>query len=450
MQEHPLDRNSSIVTALTIAMILYGSLYPFEFRIPLRGIGPVSTLLHSWANPPGRGDFLANILLYTPLGFFGRHALHRNIRAWRQTIQVVLLGAALSLGVELTQYYDAGRETAASDLYSNILGTLVGAVGARSIGTDLIRWSLARGKDNRVPLMLMAAWVGYCLFPFVPTIDLHKYWNALKPVILDPSLTVYDLFRQTITWLTVAILIEYIFGHRKSLRAFPVFAGFILVSKILIIDQALSVGEIAGAGLAVCLWFVLAFDAKMRLAMLAASLSFAVPISRLAPFDFGGPLREFGWIPFYSLMHGSVSIDTQSFFEKFFQYGSLIWILGESGFRVRSATLFVAAILFATSWAECFLPDRSTEITDALMALMIGGVIALIRATWRNARKQTVAAERQRRGYRSGRFLAVGPALQTGTVRNAPPPRPRPREILATGSSQGYTGQERRKVQISA
>ena len=448
MQEHTLDRNSSIVTMLTFVMILYGSLYPFAFRTPIDGIGPVATLLGSWADTPGRGDFLSNILLYMPLGFFARHALHRDVRAWGQTALVVLLGAALSASVELTQYYDEGRQTAATDFYSNTLGTLLGAVGARAIGTDLIRWSLARGKDNRVPLMLLATWLGYCLFPYVPTIDLHKYWNALKPVVLHPSLTVAEMFHQTITWLTVGILIEYVFGHRKSLAVFPVFFVFILVSKVLIIDTTLSVGEIAGGTLAVCLWYGLAIDAKMRLAVIAALMCFAVPIERLQPFDFEPQLRAFGWIPFYSFMHGSINIDTMSFFEKFFAYGSLIWILAESGVRVRSATLLVAVTLFVTSAIEIYLPDRSAEITDTLMALMIGGVIGLIRATWSSALKPSVPADLRSNGIKPTRVYAGGTTIQPGTTgREERATRRRPRPMYASAlSSQRRTDEASRAI----
>src|ERR1051326_6774327 len=60
----------AIVTAGLAVIIAYGSLYPFEFSVPAAGPGPVQALLRTWANTPGRGDFLANVLLYMPLGFF--------------------------------------------------------------------------------------------------------------------------------------------------------------------------------------------------------------------------------------------------------------------------------------------------------------------------------------------------------------------------------------------
>ena len=68
-----------------------------------------------------------------------------------------------------------------------------------------------------------------------------------------------------------------------------------------------------------------------------------------------------------------------SFLEKAFLYGSLIWLLDKSGFRPGISTILVAMMLFATSWAETYLPGRSAEITDALMALLIGAIITAIK-----------------------------------------------------------------------
>src|SRR6185312_10031094 len=90
---------------------------------------------------------------------------------------------------------------------------------------------------------------------------------------------------------------------------------------------------------------------------------------RLEPFTFQGAGREFSWMPFLSLMQGSVSADTLAFLEKIFLYGSMIYLLGEALGRRAPATVITAALLFTTSWAEAWLPGRSAEITDTLIAL---------------------------------------------------------------------------------
>jgi hypothetical protein len=47
------------VAVIMLAGIVYGSLYPFEFRVPANGIGPLATFVHSWNERPGSGDFIA-------------------------------------------------------------------------------------------------------------------------------------------------------------------------------------------------------------------------------------------------------------------------------------------------------------------------------------------------------------------------------------------------------
>src|SRR5271157_3948056 len=134
------DRNFSIATAVIIAVIIYGSLYPFMFRQPVDGLGPAArALFESWAEKPSRGDFIANIALYTPLGFFAILAIREAVRTPKAVALAILTGALLSTCIELTQYYDDGRQTAATDLYANVVGTGLGAIGGSLTGTDL-RW----------------------------------------------------------------------------------------------------------------------------------------------------------------------------------------------------------------------------------------------------------------------------------------------------------------------
>jgi VanZ family protein len=77
-------------------------------------------------------------------------------------------------------------------------------------------------------------------------------------------------------------------------------------------------------------------------------------------------------------MYGSLEVNIMSFFEKAFLYGSLIWLLGKTGLRFGTSIILVTIMLVATSWAETYLPGRSAEITDALIAALIGVIIALL------------------------------------------------------------------------
>jgi len=377
----PAPRASSklwLATLIIAAVILYGSFYPFEFRVPASGIGPIATFLASIGQRPGRGDFIANILLYLPFGFFFVLS-HGSDRQAACLPVVVLGGALLSLSVELTQYYDAGRVTAFSDFYTNTLGTLLGGLAALPIGASFRLPYIGEVTARPIPTLLIIAWLGYRMYPYVPTIDLHKYWNALKPIVLTPSLTSYDLFHQATIWLALYALIEAAAARRRSGFLAPMFAILVLCGKILIVNTVLRLAEPVGAATAFVVWLALLWlPVRLQTGIVGLVVCGYVTALRLEPFTFLPFARSFDWVPFDGLMHGSLQADALAFLEKFFLYGSMVYLLGIALRQRVLATLLVTLLLFATSWAETYLPGRSAEVTDALMALLIAALFAML------------------------------------------------------------------------
>ena len=365
----------------------------------------MSTLLRSWATLSGRGDLLANILLYMPLGWFGILSLPRRMSSGLRLVLMILCAMMLSVSIELTQYFDAGRVTAADDVYANLLGATLGGLGATFLSGRGWRVPLvAKLSADPIPVALIAAWAGYRLYPYVPTIDLHKYWNALKPVVLNPTLPLEGLYRHTTIWLTIFALIAALVGERRSAMLAPLFCGGMLAARVLIVDAKLSAAEVAGAVVAICLWpAMLALSSRRRAAALFMLLGAAVIVERLQPFQFQDVARDFGWVPFRSLMGGSIAVNVMSFFEKSFLYGSLFYLFTEAGGRLRAAVFIVGGALFATSWAQTYLPGRSAEITDLIMALLIAGGFALLRVRHRAESPETASVKRPESLMQSGR-----------------------------------------------
>lgn len=375
-----LNKSFALTTAIVIAFIVYGSLFPFHFHHRAPGTGPLATLLATWKFKPEHfGNLIANILLYMPLGFFGVLTIQIRARRWIRFASILAIGVTLCVAIELTQFYDTGRVTTFADIYPNILGTAIGALAGLVVGVRL-RWSLWRDiRANPVPCILLAAWLGYRLFPYAPTINLHKYWHALKPVLLPQSFSLYHFAGYCAMWLVVAALTEVLSGYSRSRQLLPLAMMFVLGAKTLIVNNVLSADEVAGAAVAIVAWLMMSgVSTKTRSAVVTGGLVIFVIAERLEPFHFLASGRHFGWIPFLSFMQGSMSINTQSFLEKLFLYGSLIWLLRAIGLRQSFSAAAVAAGLFVTSLAETHLPGRSAEITDAVMTLIIAAVFSLL------------------------------------------------------------------------
>jgi hypothetical protein len=159
---------------------------------------------------------------------------------------------------------------------------------------------------------------------------------------------------------------------------------------------------------------------KPRFAIASAGLAAVIIYGSLYPFDFyradfpAGPLRallstwpertSFGdllanillylrsasapsrasarghgyvWIPFYGFMAGEPTIAVPSFFEKAFNYGALLWLLGRGGGSSRAATAIGSTLVMAISFVHIYMPQRTAEVTDLVLLLSMAVVAQL-------------------------------------------------------------------------
>jgi VanZ family protein len=368
------------ILALVAIFIVYGSLYPFAFRARPGDAGSFRTLLGTWQEWDRRGDLLSNILLYMPFGFLATHTLRGRTPAALRALLAVLAGTALSASMELMQFYDEGRVSSMGDVYANAIGTAIGATISALLGASM-RWPFVRELGaNPDASLLLAMFLGYRLYPYVPVIDLHKYLRAIHGLLQQPIPQANDLARFAVTWLFIALVVEALYGLRRWFLLFPALALGVFAARILIVDLTLTSADVAGAIVAFALWAGPLRRLAGRPSLLACLFAGLVAAQRLEPFTFTPiALRGFGWVPFWSLMNGSISVAMQAFFEKFYQYGGLIWLIRRCGVSLAGATALTAALLAATSYAELYLPGRSGEITDAAMAILIGAAFHLLR-----------------------------------------------------------------------
>jgi len=73
-------------------------------------------------------DVLINIVGFIPFGFFFCAAHARGRPAWKAVIVTIVLGATVSLAIEILQAYLPTRNSGMTDLFTNTLGTGVGAM----------------------------------------------------------------------------------------------------------------------------------------------------------------------------------------------------------------------------------------------------------------------------------------------------------------------------------
>jgi hypothetical protein len=169
-------------------------------------------------------------------------------------------------------------------------------------------------------------------------------------------------------------------GVRRSFAFLLLAVLAFLAAKASFINQVLSLPELLGAALALVLApLVLGRFSSVGVPLVAVLLLLIVILSRVLPWEFAATPKPFQWIPFFGFLHGSLQVNLISFAEKFYLYGAVLALLVRSGLRLDAAVGLECLILFGTSWLQTMMAHRSAEISDAVLALVLGCIYAFLR-----------------------------------------------------------------------
>lgn len=191
-------RAYGLLALAAIAFAIYVSLIPFRFQ-------PVPTAVavkrfdavmraegREWTS---RTNFIANILLFVPVGFAltGALALDRGDRSRTAVLLAVLpISLAASLTAEFLQVFVPGRIVSRSDVVAQTLGAIMGfgawAVAGQPL-TSVLRKASERHRTDRLARALGAyacGWVFVNLAPFDATFDLGALRGRYRDGLINP------------------------------------------------------------------------------------------------------------------------------------------------------------------------------------------------------------------------------------------------------------------------
>jgi VanZ family protein len=346
---------------------------------------PFWILLHSWSTQPFPywiRDYVVNVLLYVPLGF-AAHAVFRKIGGPGFSLYgPVLLGLLLSTAMELTQLLEPVRHTSIEDVITNVIGSCLGAMAGllfEGLSSPAAEGVPARENPSRITdrgaLMLSFCWVAWLFFPLFPALSIYVLSRKLMVVERSPALDPIVVISYAAAWIAGGFLLRAA-GARiagvwflVTLLAIP--AGFLIVDR----QPSLSMAIGAAAGVA---WFLIR-DGDGHPSGWEASLFLAVILVRgLAPFHFVAAAKPFIWIPFVATLTGEWQSSAGILLEKVFYYGAAVWLFQAAGLRLAYAATLVSAVLASIEVLQMHLPGRTPEITDPVLALLMGFVLAML------------------------------------------------------------------------
>jgi VanZ family protein len=100
-------------------------------------------------------------------------------------------------------------------------------------------------------------------------------------------------------------------------------------------------------------------------------LAFATVLRELSPFHFAATPHPFSWIPFAATFDSERQSATVILLRKAFEYGALVWLFRSRGISYARAAAAVAGSLAVLEAVQTYLPGRTPETTDSVVALLM-------------------------------------------------------------------------------
>ncbi len=255
-QDQPPKRGLWLLTLGYLFFVVYGSLLPFNFKPLNFAVAWTSFQSIPWLNlgVEQRADWVANLLLYMPLGFFLSGLLvGRSRRVAVGLIGIALawlFGSVVATGVEFTQLFFPPRTVSQNDLYAEVLGTLFGAAAWLFGGVrlqDLWRAIWQGGEHSRYALLLVYA-LGYivlALFPYDFLLSADEWRASIAQKagwLIAPICSNHCWLNVLGEILVVSPLGALAFGSRRSSLAAAGVAGLLLGILIELLQLTIATG----------------------------------------------------------------------------------------------------------------------------------------------------------------------------------------------------------------
>ena len=280
------------ILLIVIAIIVYGSLYPWDFHSAHLTASPPWVLIHSWPTVVNRfviRDVAVNLLIYMPLGVFAFLTFRQNLSSAVAAIAAIAIGLVLSSSIEMIQLFDDARECSALDVVCNVTGTGIGVI----LGTlyqQRLEGSVSRGKTAGLlhpngAVLLAYGWFAYQVFPLFPSLSRTHLAEKLHALFATVSVSPVDTFTYFVEWLVLAQLLAAVIGVERT-RKFLVFLLLILPARLFIAGRTFTWSELAGAMLAcVCSYFLSAYRMAPRPLRRSAHFGFDPARPRSLPME---------------------------------------------------------------------------------------------------------------------------------------------------------------------
>ena len=368
-------RHLPIAVGLVILLIVYGSLYPFQWNF-------TAPRPFVWGGRIGLRDLVENLLLFIPLGGLLGWAAGARPDRWAAFAGWCSLALVLAGTLQWLQKF-LPRTPALSDVLFNMAGHALGWAGGLAVRrrTDTLSAQHRRWGDvDRYAVVLVALWTVAELYPLIPTLDLSSVAKNVRSLwrqeLWQPRRMLLHAGMAFIGLSAVAQLARSVCQAQRARALSLAVALVVLAGKFAVVDQAPGVAVVAGIAGGWALWRCVDQWAQGSRWSATAWVALATYLlDALWPWAWRSPPGDMGWLPFASALSTNVQLSLTARALECLCFGALLWGTARNGARLGGMTLCTAMLAFACEWTQRYLPTRTAETTSVVLALGMGWLL---------------------------------------------------------------------------
>lgn len=358
-----------------IALIAYGSLYPFDFKPAAEGVSVWQALGRlTWARA-GRSDRISNVLLYAPLGF----CLFLSWSArWERVAAVgvaTMMGALLSFSIEVAQVYISSRVPSWQDVVYNVCGAVGGALGGlawRIVSKRSFAAELPGRRRDIVAAAALGLWFVWRWAPFEWHAELEILNTALRP-LLHPELEALAILQFLAWWLAAAFLLMANVDRARATELLLTLIATTLVGRLFFIASPLQASEAMAVLLLLpALAGLHKLRPRLRETLICAALIGAYISDELqgwralnAQLD----AARFDFWPFMDWLRAGMPIDLAWLSRRLFQFVTAAWLLRRVGCSERATLYWIVGGSLVIECARLVIARQTASLTEPALAL---------------------------------------------------------------------------------
>jgi len=362
----------------SVFLILYGSLYPFDFSLDALSGEAIERFLYKWSLFSSRGDELGNIALFVPYGFLGILSLGSRRNLTPAILALTVFGLMLAAWLQVLQLIIPSRDAALGDVAWNFAGIAVGILLAspRRVRESLLQRSV--GQSQLIAVLFLGCWLIAELAPFVPSLDLQSIKDSIKPLWQSSSFSLLALLRDSVAWIVIAYITIRSFSPGTAWPLVALAMCGTLLAKIVIVDNAVTSADVLAMPVALMGAFTLGKLGGRQPVTLLWLIAGYLIVSGLSPFNIHNA-QDFHWIPFAGSLSGSMLLNLKALAAKAFFIGAILYVATDCGFPLKRIAAGLAASLLALELAQIWVGRHTPEITDAILVVLIATAFHALR-----------------------------------------------------------------------